>query len=83
MVTALWALFGALLGLTMVLLLIWYRPSARLPSELDRELIDRWAVRNRLHADEVDALRVIADAATAWKGRYQRRKKTPDDDGDV
>lgn len=80
MVTALWAIVGALLGLIGVLLLMWCNPAKREPDEVGKALLDLWRELNHLHTEEVAALQTIADAAKAWQGRYQRRAKKGESD---
>lgn len=81
MITALYAVVGALLGLTAVLALIWFRPVRREPTETERMLAEAWKERNRLHESEVLALQKIAVAVETWQRRYTRRKKGVDAEG--
>ncbi|MBU2130923.1 MAG: hypothetical protein KJ748_03290 [Gammaproteobacteria bacterium] len=70
MVTALWAVFGALVGLVTVLLLIWYHPATyERDDTVGIDIVAEWREHNRLHRLEVAALECIAHASviiTPW-----------------
>ena len=77
----LWALMVVLLGLVGILVLFYLRPPEREPTEVERALPDYWKHSLSLQDKQVTALQSIALAATAWEGRYMRRKKKAEGTG--